>query len=339
MSTCIVFTNNFKRGLSNKVTFLITAFIPIVVIILGICANYFGQPSFNIGLLNSEQSDVSQKVVQSLKDTKGIQVGFASSSTLQTDLITGKFTAVVDFSGEEGHFTLLSSKNESVTKELEQLINRYMADPVSIIDINSLQETSLGIPQRTMAFIVMVLMLTSTVTASIMIKDKNTGTFTRFLYSPQKVATYIVGNILYNFTISYIQFVIAILMISLFRVDIGIHYYNLLLMGIWVSALATAFGTCIASLFKKEMYANLFSSCIALVLSLIGGTFVAVDRMPTLLTYISAISPTRWVIEATTYMEIGHLWFSTPKYISILTLFILIFAINAIISNKNGARK
>ncbi len=121
-------------------------------------------------------------------------------------------------------------------------------------------------------------MITSTVTASMIIKDKNSGTFTRVLYSPQNIRGYVLGNMLYNFTITYFQYIVSISIIKLFNIDIGMDYIDLILMGVWISALATSFGTFVSSLFNKEMHANLFSTCISLILSLIGGSFISVEK-------------------------------------------------------------
>lgn len=332
MNWVTVFKNNFKRSLNKKSTFLVTLLLPVIVVILGILANYVSMPSFTIGVLNDNQSIVAETVMQTLKDTKGINVGLANRDTLQTDIITGKYTAVVDFSSND-KFVLHSVKDQDTVNSLENLISSYINSPVPI-DINTLQEPTLGVAQRTIAFIILFLMITSTVTASLIIKDKNSGTFKRFLYSPQKAGTYVMGNVLFNFAITYFQLFVSISIITLFKINIGIDYSNLLLMGIWIAALATSFGTCITSLFQKEMYADLFSTCIALILSLIGGTFIPIDKMPTMLQHISIISPMRWFISATTFMENGNGWFVSINYIIILTIFIIVLFILAVLNNK-----
>ncbi|HGM3921666.1 TPA: ABC transporter permease, partial [Clostridioides difficile] len=183
--------------------------------------------------------------------------------------------------------------------------------------------------QRIIAFIVLFLMITSTVTASMIIKDKNSGTFTRVLYSPQNIRGYVLGNMLYNFTITYFQYIVSISIIKLFNIDIGMDYIDLILMGVWISALATSFGTFVSSLFNKEMHANLFSTCISLILSLIGGSFISVEKMPTMLQKISIISPTQWFISFVTYIEERDGSFFNMNYICILTSIIIILALLA----------
>ncbi|HBY2917357.1 TPA: ABC transporter permease, partial [Clostridioides difficile] len=211
---------------------------------------------------------------------------------------------------------------------LKYLIETYKKDPVPV-DISKLQENTLGVLQRIIAFIVLFLMITSTVTASMIIKDKNSGTFTRVLYSPQNIRGYVLGNMLYNFTITYFQYIVSISIIKLFNIDIGMDYIDLILMGVWISALATSFGTFVSSLFNKEMHANLFSTCISLILSLIGGSFISVEKMPTMLQKISIISPTQWFISFVTYIEERDGSFFNMNYICILTSIIIILALLA----------
>ncbi len=171
-------------------------------------------------------------------------------------------------------------------------------------------------------------MITSTVTASMIIKDKNSGTFTRVLYSPQNIRGYVLGNMLYNFTITYFQYIVSISIIKLFNIDIGMDYIDLILMGVWISALATSFGTFVSSLFNKEMHANLFSTCISLILSLIGGSFISVEKCQQCYK-ISIISPTQWFISFVTYIEERDGSFFNMNYICILTSIIIILALLA----------
>ncbi|MBY2438036.1 ABC transporter permease, partial [Clostridioides difficile] len=223
---------------------------------------------------------------------------------------------------------LYSIKDKNTNDTLKYLIETYKKDPVPV-DISKLQENTLGVLQRIIAFIVLFLMITSTVTASMIIKDKNAGTFTRVLYSPQNIRGYVLGNMLYNFTITYFQYIVSISIIKLFNIDIGMDYIDLILMGVWISALATSFGTFVSSLFNKEMHANLFSTCISLILSLIGGSFISVEKMPTMLQKISIISPTQWFISFVTYIEERDGSFFNMNYICILTSIIIILALLA----------
>ncbi|HBG2857959.1 TPA: ABC transporter permease, partial [Clostridioides difficile] len=69
--------------------------------------------------------------------------------------------------------------------------------------------------------------------------------------------------------------------------------------------------------------------CISLILSLIGGSFISVEKMPTMLQKISIISPTQWFISFVTYIEERDGSFFNMNYICILTSIIIILALLA----------
>lgn len=330
MNFMIIFKNNFKRSLNKRNTFMINILLPIIVVVLGIIINSVMKPSFTIGVLNFENSSTAKNAIQTLKDTNGINVAKADSKNIELDTITGKYSAVVKFTGST--FKLYSVRDNNTKKSLRHLIEMYITKP-KLINIETLESYSMDFAKRTVAFIVLFLMIMSTVNASLIIKDKANGTFKRYSYSPQNSGTYIAGNVIYNFVITYFQFFISVSMIAILRIKVNINYSDFLLMGIWAAAIATAFGTCIATLFNSEMYANLFSACIALVLSLIGGTFIPFEKMPSALQQVSLISPVRWFINITSFMEKGANWFSNVKSIEVLTAMIAVLFLLSIIKN------
>jgi len=302
---------------------------------LGIIANYANNSVANIGVVYSGENLKAKTVMQALNDTVGIEARLANSDMINTDVILGKYTAVVEFM--EDSFTLSSVKDQNTLLHLENLIKNYIQNPTAV-NADFLQEHNLSIAQRTTAFILLFLMITATMTASLMIKDKNNRTFKRFLHSPQNAVTYLLGNITYNFVITYFHFFASVSVMELLGINLGISYLNFLVMGIWIATLATAFGTCMASFFNNEMYSNLLSTCIVLILSLIGGTFIPFHKMPTGLQYISGISPWRWFIRIVMSMEQGNNWFSNRQSLLILTLFIVVFSLIALSKNRKLLR-
>ncbi|AWB43568.1 ABC transporter permease [Paenibacillus sp. CAA11] len=327
-----IFQNNFRRNMAKKSGFALTLLLPIVVVILGVTANYISKPSFTLGIINTAPTTVTEQIIRTLRETERVEVENANPSTKKTDMITGRYSAILEF-GNDG-FQLESVKDQDTLATLFHIVEKYSKEPKPV-DIEMLFDTSLGIPERTCAFILLFLMVTATINASLITKDRNNGTIRRIKYSPCSAASYVSGNIFYNFTITYLQYFIAISIITILRLDTGISYGNYLLMGVWIALFTTAFGTCMASLFRKEMLVNLFATCIALIFSLIGGSFISLEKMPHALKQISVISPVRWFIESANIMEQGKSWFC--DYTSILVLTgstVLLFAI-AMIRNKH----
>lgn len=320
MTGLTILRSNFKRKMAKKTNFIITLFAPIFVVILGIVANIVSKPSFTIGIVASESTSKIEQVVEVLKATAGIEVEKASPTTIKTDVITGRYSAVVEFSNDS--FQISSVKSQQTIDTLSHVVETCLERPIPV-DIETLFGTSLKAAQRICAFIILFLMITATINASLITKDKNNGTLRRIKFSPCSAASYVAGNVLFNFTITYFQFLIAISVIELFHLNTGISYANYLVMGIWITLFAIAFGTCMASIFKQEMQVNLVATSIAIILSLIGGTFITLDKMPIMLQKISIISPIRLFIENVNCMVQGKSWFSSTQSVVILSLFIL----------------
>lgn len=331
MNIIRIIRNNFKRSCNRRAGFLINLVIPIVVVVLGIFANSVSTPSFSIGIINET---LAPDLVSTLSMTDGITIYEADPDTMKIDLITGKFSAVLWFTNSG--YQLHSVKDETTNSQLKQVIDQYemTSTPIRMEEVIGVE---MSIAERTISFIVLFLMVTAAVTASLMIKDKQNGTWKRYQYSPQKPVSYILGNFFYNYLITMAQFLISISAAGILNLDMGISSGNLILTGVWLSGIATAFGTFFASLFEKEMYANLFASFTALILSLIGGTFIAYENMPAMLQKISIISPLRWLIDITKQMERGVGWFQNMHQVAILTamIFALLMASSWINYRKN----
>ncbi len=333
MNLFLVIRNNFKRSYNRRTSLIVNFIIPIIVVILGIFANKLSTPSFSIGIINGANAP---HIITSLENTDGITLADTTDDSIKIDLITGKFSAIVSFSNSD--YELYSVKDEDTNMKLRQIIDTYKTTNIPV-DIEELIGFPMSIAERTTAFMVLFLMVTATVTASLMIKDKNNGTLTRYKYAPQNSLNYIMGNFIYNYLITFLQFFISITFIQVVNVDIGIGYIDLIFIGIWISGIATAFGTFFSSLFQKEMYANLFATLTALILSLIGGTFISFDKMPDMLQRISIFSPLRWFIDVIGNMENGGGWLGNIGEICILTGMIFILLLGGCVVNKGLLRR
>lgn len=326
MTILTILQNNFKRKMTRKSNFIISLLLPVIVVMLGIAANTASKPSFTIGILSPTSDIRSQQTIDTLRKTSGIDVKNASPVTLHTDLITGRYFAVIEFLSEDYH--IHSIKDKQTTDRLSSIINQYAEDSIPA-DVDQMFQTSLSIPQRICAFIVLFLTISATMNASFITKDRMNGTLRRIRLSPCSATSYVAGNVIFNSIFTYFQFFIAVSLVHLIHLNTGISYGNYLLMGIWITLFATSFGTCMAFLFYKEMQVNLFAACITVMLSLVGGTFIPLEKMPPMLQKISVISPIRWFIDNVNGMVQGKSWFQGTQSVLILSLFIAVFFITA----------
>jgi ABC-2 type transport system permease protein len=69
------------------------------------------------------------------------------------------------------------------------------------------------------------------------------------------------------------------------------------LLSVVVAGIANLVSVVICLISKSEVQAGVLASSVAVLMSLLGGTFVAVEAMPPLLRMISYVSPMRWIVE------------------------------------------
>lgn len=328
MGAFLVLKNNFKRAMKNKVKFLLFFLIPTIAMVLTIYGNILMKPVFTVGAIDNIKSDDTHRIIQLLNKTTSLRVQEANGSSINTDLIMAKYSAIVEFKNNdkknlEESISIYSQK-KSVKEGIAKLINYYSLNN-EVIDLKTAAEElfkeEMSVAQRIMGFIMMSLIITTTMISSIMIRDKEEGILTRFKYSPNKVSVYIVGNFIYNYVITYGQLATAAIVSNILNLNIGINLAKLLQFNLLIAFVTTALGTLIGSAFKNEMKANIIASVISLSTALIGGAFVPITKMPQGIKIISNITPTKWVICLTSTLENGQAFTQLNTSLVVLIFF------------------
>lgn len=166
---CIeIIRSNFIRRFSKKAAFLISFIIPVIVVIIGILANIVSKPSFLIGFIDNSPTKETNGIIQMLDSTDGIDVRQANQASQKTDIITGYYSAVIEFKNDD--FIISSVKDQMTVEKLAKIVNYYKTN-ASIVSSDEIFGNSLGISQRICAFILLFLMITATINASLINKD------------------------------------------------------------------------------------------------------------------------------------------------------------------------
>lgn len=347
MGTFLVLKNNFMRAFKHKGKFLLILLIPTIAIILTVFANSLMKPAITVGVVNNVKCEESTRIINLLNETTGLKIQEANKKTIHTDVIMAKYSAVIDFKKKfnegdindlEGDISIYSQKN-NIEQDIVKLLKYYISNNESVDFKNFSKEIfqeQMSAAERIMGFIIMCLFITTTMTASIMIRDKEEEILTRFNYSPNKISNYTLGNLIYNFMITYGQLAIAAIITTVFNVNIGISFVQFLGFSLLIAFVATAFGTFIGSAFKTDMQANLAASAIALITSLFGGAFIPIEKMPRGIKLIGNFTPTRWVIDFTSTMESGEVITQGNAALLILVAFGVVCLILSTLLNKRN---
>ena len=147
----------------------------------------------------------------------------------------------------------------------------------------------------------LVLMIICTIMTSVsIVREKERGTMEVLLASPLKLGTMIFAKTIPYMVISFIDFII-ILLLSYFVLGVPINGSILLLflVALIYISLTLTYGLTISTLVDKQMNAVIFSAITAMIpVLMLSGMIFPVGNMPVVLQAFSAIVPARWFIDA-----------------------------------------
>lgn len=274
MAVYQVMNNNLKRVFQNKMTYIWMLVIPIAIGLFGIFGNRITEKSIRVGIIENQGN---AEILEKLGKLENIQYQIADKDTIHTEQIMGKYQYVIDIDEIE--------KANAVINELEKVTEA------------SENTNPLSVSARMAAMLMTAYMVIATLYAAKVIQDRDMGVIERFCLAGEKRLSYFGGYVVSTVVIVGVQIGIAFLLLSVLDKDFLPDMRIKLLAAVMITGITTLYGVIHAFLYKKEMTANIMSSSVAILLSILGGTFVAVEKMPMVLQQISVISPVRWLLE------------------------------------------
>ena len=180
----------------------------------------------------------------------------------------------------------------------------------------------------------LVLMIICTIMTSVsIVREKERGTMEVLLASPLKQGTMIFAKTIPYMVISFIDFII-ILLLSYFILDVPVNGNLLLLffVAIIYISLTLTYGLTVSTLVDKQVNAVIVSAITAMIpVLMLSGMIFPIDNMPQVLQWFSSIVPARWFIEAVRKIMIqGQGMFMIWKEVSIMigmTLLLLVVTV------------
>lgn len=335
MVSLLVAKNEFRRSLKNKKKLVLTFLLPLISVIMSISINTMMKPSINIGVIENQY--INKSFVEKVNNVDRIKLSNANKSTINSDMILAKYLGVVEFKEDNNFEVYCLDKNMKIEieKAITQVINSGNIDKVKGL-LSILDEGSLSASQRGNGFIFITLIITCTMSASIMLKDKEDRVLLRYSTTPNKLTGYILGNYIYNIINTIMQILVSSVFIYLLKIDMGISISQFIILGIIISIIASSISILVTVISKSELQASLLASSISLIMALFGGAFLPIDKMPDMLKFISNISITKWIIELTYSIEKGILY---ENNMVIIVFIIMISSILLFMSTKIGEKK
>jgi ABC-2 type transport system permease protein len=297
--------NNLKRYYRHKALFAVTFLLPLILCTLFGFID-FDQVSLRVGVLSAEElpgdsepgeEDYRAILYQVLDQSKGITFSRAKEESLNMDLMTGHYQLVLDCRSENlNELRVIAYKPEKYTAFLQKAVTTAVVNQEPLM-LAGLKQKGLQETERSTTMLLTLFMVFSILYASLLIRDKQSGTYLRYQYAKNTKVDYIAGHIVSVFSMTLLQVLICMALLSILSDGFHLSLPEFGILAVAIAGLATLSSVMICMISKSEVQAGVLASSAAVLMSLLGGTFVAVESMPWLLRMISYASPMRWVVE------------------------------------------
>ncbi|MFH7016255.1 ABC transporter permease [Flavobacterium sp. FlaQc-47] len=174
------------------------------------------------------------------------------------------------------------------------------------------------------------------------VKEKSQGTFVRLLTNPVSNLVVIIGKTITYSAICMIQFYMMVAVAVLLFPHIGLpslniegHLFLMSVVALFSGFAAIGFGILLGTVANTQEQSAPFGATSVLILAAVGGVWVPVFAMPTIMQYIAKSSPMNWGLEAFYDVLLRNVSFLEiiPK-ISLLFLFFIITTSIALFYDK-----
>ncbi|MFH6992781.1 ABC transporter permease [Flavobacterium sp. FlaQc-48] len=174
------------------------------------------------------------------------------------------------------------------------------------------------------------------------VKEKSQGTFVRLLTNPVSNLVVIMGKTITYSAICMIQFYMMVAVAVFLFPHIGLpslniegHLFLMSVVALFSGFAAIGFGILLGTVANTQEQSAPFGATSVLILAAVGGVWVPVFAMPTLMQYIAKSSPMNWGLEAFYDVLLRNVSFLEiiPK-ISLLFLFFIITTSIALFYDK-----
>ncbi len=339
-----------KSKLIYKIVLPIIAIVVISKLMLGNSA------VLKVGVVNNDNTVVSNYLVNQIKDNKNIDVipmkkselnsNFASN-TIQSavvidngfakDLSKGNLKGI-DIIGKEGDDVyklvegIISLDVSNMAKlgkvshnetQFSNLVKKYMSNNLNV-ERGALKGGGIDYEASSIfiGFLVMFIFYRAMSGANRVNEDRDQKVFSRIFVSNIKPWQYYSANILSSIFCIAIQVIISVIAVSYFsNINFGMSLITLSFILIIAGLIAVSIGTVFVSITRNTQEASMMTNVVTFALVMVGGCFIPVSIFPKIINDISKFLPTRWIVDIIYNIQTGSSLISQWRYLVLLILF------------------
>ena len=280
MGIYLVIKNNIKRAMRNHMNIVMVVLAPLLICVVTVISLQFKTNIVRVGILddaNTTKEDIKY-VMEQLDGYQGIEVQRAESTLINTNLIMGRYHRYID-----------------TTKPLEPQVREIKASTVIAKNVSNSEKSSKTAKQA-VGLLITTFLILATVHATQYLKDQKSGTISRYMMSGRVKGSYFIGYCGYTFLITAVQCGVCLGLMTAIMPRVRMEFTLFITIVLTIALLAAVLSMCIVKLSKSDLRANLTASSVAIILSLLAGTFVATEHMPKSMQTLQVLNPINWIL-------------------------------------------
>ncbi|SUY47547.1 drug ABC transporter, ATP-binding/permease [Clostridium putrefaciens] len=355
------------RKKSNIITFLL---LPIIGVFVALVFNTTKGTTIKVGICNLDIGHISKDMINTISTNKKFEIidlkqedinNLVSNNVVDCALvIPGDFSDSI-YNNKFDSIKIVTMQGKEITAWIENDLNYYISNLTDIskvsegdkemfdkiysgykdqkLKLNSIklndESINKGVTKSSIGYLMLFMMLGSSVTANCIIKDKENRTYFRIFCSPISKVQYVFSNVLASLLIILMQIaVILIISIGIFKLNFYINIGTLIIILVSFGLVSIGFGIIMAAFSKSTAQSSQISNIFILPTCMLSGCLWPIEFMPKFLQSFANIFPQTWVLKAVEDLQHGMTLWEVQSYIWVTIAFAFLFFIIGIIEFK-----
>lgn len=357
-----IFFNNLKRIFRKKMNIVVMFIIPIAFTAIIASMSSSGNTGFSIGFVNNDNAKLTSMLKETLKSkgtileikqdkikddiiNKSIDTAIVIPKGFTESVLKNKNSDKIQMYGIKGmtndssikylvdSFTnaakniSLASKGDS-NKFYQGIKDYEKGNFDSQVKYTNGESEKLEVSSSSLGFLVMSMIYLSAMVTTLILKDKDSGTYNRIFASGIKSGNYMFQCVL-SFIVIYLIQIAGVLLVmkNVFHSDLGPSLINLFVVFAVFGIACVALGVAICNRSKTLKQANATVALVSTPIAMLGGCFWPRDVMGSTLQNISNFVPSTWAMKASDKILNGSSLMNVSQELGIIMIFAVAFFI------------
>lgn len=313
-----VFKNNFNRLMSKKSVLIMMIILTLCAILAALFFSSRPATIANVAFVSSSEEKM---------DFKYLNITMLDKEPPTSSMVSGTYDAIVTVR-EDGNYQIQTIKSEEVKQSILAILEHKQLPNVGVL-------TTRGVGTTIIGFMLMFILMQSSVLMGMFSDDKEHKQIKRVIASPIKMRGYLFAHCLFNFCFLFFPNIIILYIVKfLLNVDIGFTFLQYSMLLSLICIFATSFSLLMNALVKKGDTANMAGSSIIVLTSVLAGSFYSFDKGNDILEKIIQFLPQKAYLNVVSEIE-QHLTNSDTIFAALyVIILIIIFFSVAIIKTR-----